>query len=507
MLQINRYLGRRFESAIACVPVLVIATLFIGISTYCEPGIAQMCFAPRQPPVAKVDPKQVEQGHKLFVHQWTKFDRLCGEGDGLGPMFNAKSCLACHFQGGVGGGGTNDKNVLILSAMFPLNVPKQQINRFNAAAPRIHPGFVKNREVIQSFLLHRKSTDQKYRAKRDQLLGMVANPKWPESKQRAYLEKIKNGFLASPGTIEIPSQHGVKLVITQRNTPALFGIGLIDQIPDSTLQEIAKNQSRIRDGVSGRLALGGRDTVGKLGWRGQIDSTTNFVLAACAAELGLHTGDRSQTPNPLDVGKWEKYSVKPIEPKPDLTDKQTDALITFVKNLPRPEQVLPKDPKLKTAVLQGEQIFNTIRCNVCHIKQVGSIDGLYSDLLLHHMGPKLKDPVPAVGVDSVQQIRQSAGGYFGATTTRLIASQSDRDRQEWKTPPLWGVADSAPYLHDGRAATLHDAILLHGGESKSSVHRYRALKPSSRKKLILFLKSLRAPQQKVFRNFNFKQNQ
>ena len=216
MLQTNSRINRHLSSF--CKVLFVFSAFLVFVFCDWKPCHAQNCVEQPQPQIVKADAETIENGKQLFAHQWTRFDRLCDKGDGLGPMFNAESCVACHFQGGMGGGGTNDKNVLILSAVVPKNASQKQINQIKAALPRIHPGFVKNKEVVQSFLLHRRSTDSTYQLNRDQLLGILPNPKWSRSKQRAYSEKAQKAYLAANGMIPVPKQYGVKLVVTQRNT-------------------------------------------------------------------------------------------------------------------------------------------------------------------------------------------------------------------------------------------------------------------------------------------------
>jgi CxxC motif-containing protein (DUF1111 family) len=111
------------------------------------------------------------------------------------------------------------------------------------------------------------------------------------------------------------------------------------------------------------------------------------------------------------------------------------------------------------------------------------VKGLYSDLLLHDMGADLQssggykgpvDPVPAIPNDKFEESEQPSPS-------------------EWRTPPLWGVADSAPYLHDGRAPTLEEAIAAHGGEASAVTARFEGLPPQARQSIVTFLNSLRAP--------------
>ena len=107
--------------------------------------------------------------------------------------------------------------------------------------------------------------------------------------------------------------------------------------------------------------------------------------------------------------------------------------------------------------------------------RLGDIEGIYSDLLLHRMGD------------------ESAGGagYRGNAEPR--SDPSGPEPSEWRTPPLWGVADSAPYMHDGRADTLEEAIRLHGGQGKEAASQFARLSPPGQQQLVAFLKTLRAP--------------
>jgi CxxC motif-containing protein (DUF1111 family) len=123
----------------------------------------------------------------------------------------------------------------------------------------------------------------------------------------------------------------------------------------------------------------------------------------------------------------------------------------------------------------GKAIFRRIGCADCHTPDLGPITGIYSDLLLHDMG----------------QAADAAGSY-GEARSSVPGTQGARPG-EWRTPPLWGVADSAPYFHDGRAATLGEAISLHDGEGLLAAQRFMATRPCERDQLFAFLKTLRAP--------------
>ncbi len=131
------------------------------------------------------------------------------------------------------------------------------------------------------------------------------------------------------------------------------------------------------------------------------------------------------------------------------------------------------------------------------METLGEVTGIYSDLLLHDMGTELEDPVPA----SSGRIRGGSadpsftGGYFGGSGPSgpdVFVDVPPAARRLWRTPPLWGVANSAPYLHDGRAATLEDAIMAHSGEAIPARKYFTSLPAAHRAKILAFLKSLTA---------------
>ncbi len=145
------------------------------------------------------------------------------------------------------------------------------------------------------------------------------------------------------------------------------------------------------------------------------------------------------------------------------------------------------------AVKVGEKQFARAGCAVCHRPTLGNVHGLYSDLLIHDMGQQLYDPAPAAA--KAAEPTFGVVQYYGNVRLEVIPSgvtQSALYRM-WRTPPLWGLGDSGPYLHDGRAATVEEAILAHGGEATDSLARYQSLLPEERANLLAFLHSLAAP--------------
>jgi CxxC motif-containing protein (DUF1111 family) len=273
----------------------------------------------------------------------------------------------------------------------------------------------------------------------------------------------------------LPFPRGVHF--SQRNTPALFGVKLIDEIPERDIIAGATSQ-KLRWGLAsasdeeapvGRAAHLADGHVGRFGWKAQIASLSEFVQAACANELGLSNPGHDQ-PTPL---------FKPFARQSglDLTSEQCDQITAFCASLPRPEQRFSRGISADQAAA-GERLFGKTGCADCHVPKLGSVDGIYSDLLLHAMGPEL------VG-----------GGSYGEPPLPVPNGPDDGPSpSDWRTPPLWGVADSAPYLHDGRAATLESAIQMHGGQGLRAARNFAALQQNEQAQLVAFLKTLRAPE-------------
>jgi CxxC motif-containing protein (DUF1111 family) len=162
---------------------------------------------------------------------------------------------------------------------------------------------------------------------------------------------------------------------------------------------------------------------------------------------------------------------------------ECEALVAYVRSLPPPAVREPADERDALAVKAGEKTFRAIGCAGCHLPRLGDVEGIYSDLLLHDMSPQLGDT-----------------GSYGV----LVAAAAERPRvddpkasgaslAEWRTPPLWGLRDSAPYLHDGRAGTVEQAVLLHGGQGRASAERFSQLSARRRQQVVAFLMTLSAP--------------
>lgn len=480
---------------------------------------------------AEAFPGDLENGRKLFERVWLPGADAKNDVDGLGPLFNERSCVACHSLGGIGGGGLNEKNVELLTVVVPVewqwtqselqNVLELNLHQVGPGAPQLRDLERRARLIHQdlrngSMVLHSFGTDPRYAATRERVLGLTPTPEKLRPQATATTMPLLRRAVGSEPvkTVQIGD---VTLQVSGRNSTAMFGAGLIDQIPESVLRQLAEDQQRRSSKISGRY-------VGRFGWRGQIARLDAFVFGACDIELGLTLEDPTTVsaaqaaPAPQAKGAKPANAAKPAK-KPtsfDLGVKDTDDLVAFTAALPSPQRRPAKDDVEAAAIAHGEKVFTSVGCAECHTPSIGSVEGLYSDLLVHDMGPFLADPSqPANLTDpkpmKLEKVNETASRmaiqYYCKVKTivlrdprkdepLLLTSLGEKfgERlQEWKTPPLWGLADSAPYLHDGRAATVDAAITWHGGEAVDVTAAYRLLPENDRADLLTFLATLVAP--------------
>jgi CxxC motif-containing protein (DUF1111 family) len=332
--------------------------------------------------------------------------------DGLGPIFNRDSCAACH-NGPVLGGSSN-----ITTTRFG----------------RVTNGVFDPLTSLGGSLLQERAISQ-------------------------------------DGLERVPSQANVTAL---RQTTPLFGLGLIEAIPDATILKGVRKQPV--DGVLGKASMvadvaTGKTLVGRFGWKAQQATLLAFSGDAYLNEMGITNRlfPTENAPNGNQALLKKLDTVKDPEDKPDPNTGKAgiDLNADFMRLMG------PPPPKALTASNAfGGKFFIDGGCANCHTPSmttgpstVAALSSktvmLYSDLLLHDMG--------SLGDGIVQ-------GNAGP--------------REMKTAPLWGVSASAPYLHDGRARTLDDAIRAHDGEGKASRDRYLKLTTDQQSLLFDFLNSL-----------------
>ena len=245
-------------------------------------------------------------------------------------------------------------------------------------------------------------------------------------------------------------------VFEQRQTPSVLGAGLIDGIPEAVILANADPDDLDGDGIRGiprLLQLKGDLEVGRFGWKAQVPTLADFARDAMGGECGITTPD--------DGRGFALVSDADGVSDPELSDAELADLAFFMRKLAAPQRGGSTSPQ----VVRGEQVFHLLRCDKCHIPELAGLNGdvpLYSDLLLHNVMPADYRGMAEPGAPA---------GYF-------------------RTAPLWGVGKTAPYMHDGRAETLRDAIEAHQGEASASAAGFAASPDAEREALLAFLADL-----------------
>ncbi len=256
---------------------------------------------------------------------------------------------------------------------------------------------------------------------------------------------------------------GEKTMTSARVAPPLAGLGMLETVADSTLIALAERDAG--EGIHGRVnrvpAAAGTGTIaGRFGLKASRATIREQIADALHEDLGVTS---TLHPDENCPPAQASCRLRPIAKRPEITTTQLDDLTMHIRMLPPPAaRVSPA-----TGVRRGRAIFVDLQCAACHLP---TIDGLpvsaYTDLLLHDLGAGLADGRP----------------------------EFDAGPRDWRTAPLWGlgraVAEGARLLHDGRARTMQEAILWHGGEALGARQSYAALPRSDRDALIRFLGSL-----------------
>ena len=487
-------------------------------------------------------------------------------------QFNAKSCADCHRMAGVGGAGQqqfNARSIGIEELRMPRSTTPSQLSSFLSS---LYPGFVGSDGTVSTVAaLPHFGGSSKTKLLRSNLLlqldGRRDEAGGPATHADLQAELRSEIRYAS-------DQLAITAKAFHRNTPPLFGAGLIDAITDEQILHQARRQRQKRS-VSGRPATLSSGGIGRFGWRGNVATLKEFTRQACMNELGLRVAQDprdqvSATANRL-ISDRQLLGFSG-----DLSQDSLDSLTEFIDSLPAPMPILPTDPDSLKVAVRGEKLFKEIGCSICHVPDMGPAQQIYSDLLLHDMGEELRgasiaepyiyeydefvsqptvvavrtgyygaavplipgnrsnqssaqsstlgnrvnrgtrDPIQAIHrpyqkpPESIQLVpldsrefvvRSAPGRRFPGGQQRVVRQVKVRRNrvrptnvsQEWRTAPLWGLRDSAPYLHDGRAATVEEAIKLHGGEGRSSLRRYERLDEEERHAVIAFLDTLAAP--------------
>ena len=408
-----------------------------------QAGTAQEAFGQPMAGINSAVLAKFNYGLGLFRHERVALDNADGTVAGIGPLHNARSCVACHIRDGRG-------------------------------APPDHPAAGGGRSVVIGLA----GPDPVYGAQiQDQAVaGLVpeAVPTVRWSEQRIVLADGTAFSLRQPHWSLDRLGYGPLAAATQidaRVAPQLVGLGLLEAVDAATILALADPDDRDGDGISGVAAMvddQGSPALGRFGWRASAASLIAQTARAAHLDMGLSVPDYPVAAGDCTTAQSDCLA-RAAANRLDLSGNDIFLLAFYVAHLAVPERRDSKAP----LVTRGAALFEQLGCTGCHLASlrtgVAAAPELadrqiapYTDLLLHDMGAGLAGPA----------------------------------RSEWRTPPLWGigltsvVSGHSLLLHDGRARGFSEAILWHGGEAHRARAGFARLNARDRAALIGFLGSL-----------------
>lgn len=233
--------------------------------------------------------------------------------------------------------------------------------------------------------------------------------------------------------------------VSKLKSPPLYGYGLLDSVPRAVHLGNVDAADADGNGIRGMVNVRAGHA-SRFGQKANEIDLLRFVAGALRVEMGLTSPlDRNQAPDADAL------------PDPEVPASLVRRIDAFVRHLAPP----PRGP-VGPQELEGERLFGELGCVGCHRPQLGTVQGAYTDLLLHDLGRRLDNGL----IDGLAQGRH------------------------WRTPPLWGFRFRERYLHDERAASVHEVQRLHGGEAAQVSARFLALPAAKQAQVVAFLRSL-----------------
>lgn len=369
-------------------------------------------------------------GSFFFAEPWFPAGEGPADRDGLGPTFVATSCSACHVRDGKGSAPGLGAAVLVVpgTAAYGTRLQVRAVDGVPAEA-----GVELRWEEVDG----RYPDGEPWRLRRP-----VAEPN-------------ATAFGPLPGPVEI------------RVAPALVGMGVLAAVPRDAVLDGADPDDVDGDGISGRVRILDDGRIGRFGWKAAKPTVAEQVADAFLEDLGITSPLRPRENCPQ---VQRACGAAPSGGSPELSADRLEAVAWYVST-----SALP--PPTGVAKRVGERLFSQVGCAACHRpswrvsapEPWGTLEvRAYTDLLLHDMGE----------------------GLAGS------ADEPGAARTEWRTAPLWGsgrmlqVNPLAGFLHDGRAGTVEEAVLWHGGEAEGAREAFIRLSAADRAALLRFIEAL-----------------
>jgi CxxC motif-containing protein (DUF1111 family) len=416
-------------------------------------------------------------GNAIFRKLWVSAPASTKSSDGLGPIYNARGCQNCHLKDGRGRPpAANWPHEAAVSMFLRLSIPPEtdeqrrliSEHRASVIAEPTYGGQLQNFAV------------QGHEAEGQMVIRYEDVPVRLGDGTTITLRKPSYSVAALAFGPMHPS-----VLLSPRVAPPMIGLGLLEAVPESAIRAAADPDDADHNGISGRprevwSREEGRVTLGRFGWKAGSPTVRQQSAVAFAGDMGLSTSLFPSSSGDCTARQAACLAApsgnSPGENDPEVGDELLDLVTFYAKNLAVPARRNATSPE----VLRGRTLFTSAGCSACH--RPSFTTGIaadqphlsnqaiwpYTDLLLHEMGDGLADHRPE-------------GGATGS---------------EWRTPPLWGigltltVSGHTFFLHDGRARSISEAILWHGGEAQAARDAFARMSKKERDALVAFVNSL-----------------
>ncbi|MEP2641052.1 di-heme oxidoredictase family protein [Roseobacter sp.] len=413
-------------------------------------------------------------GNGLFKKLWVSSPSSTLASDGLGPLYNARSCQRCHLKDGRGHAPETPQDAatsLLVRVSIPAtkNTLTDEIAEYIATAPDPTYG-----GQIQDFGVAGHPAEARIAITYDET---------PVTLSEDETVSLRKPTLALTDLGYGPLHADV--MTSARVAPQMIGLGLLDAIPSADILAGADPDDADGDGISGRPNIVWSEVydqpmLGRFGLKAGMPSVWEQSAGAFHGDIGistpLHTAGYGDCTANQTACRNAPDGNTPAHDNAEIGQIGLELVSFYSANLAVPARRDYDSPE----VLRGKQVFYETGCTRCHTpkfvthrlddqpEQSFQLIWPYTDMLLHDMGAGLADNRPE------------------ARATGL----------EWRTPPLWGigltqqVSGHTYFLHDGRARSLLEAVLWHGGEAQAARDRVVSMPKPDRESLIRFLESL-----------------
>lgn len=415
---------------------------------------------------------------KALAHQpWVKAPTITFDRDGLGPVFNERTCLMCHVNGGRGVMPVKETHSLT-TAFLRLSIPGEDKVHGVVPEPTYGDQLQTQSTSLAHVFRHLKDPNLKHTVPPEAYLHIRWHDKpftYPDGTQLTL--RVPEALVSNLGYGEMHPDTMMGL----RNAPPIHGVGLLETIPQEAIDKRAEEQAKTPDGISGRVNQvwdfeTNQPVPGRFGLKANKASVRLQTAGAFHGDMGISNPVFPNQPCTDKQAKCLNEITGNDKAGTEIPENQLTMVVNFTKNLGVPVRRKQNHPN----ILAGRELFYQTGCATCHYPSyvTGKDEAFphlseqtiwpYSDLLLHDMGDDLADGRP---------------DYLATGN-------------EWRTPPLWGIGLSKKvngaqnFLHDGRARTIEEAIVWHGGEAEQVKQKFVALSEEERQKLIDFVKSL-----------------